>query len=52
MKWLRFLVLLAPITLGACAVYTPGYYAYRAPGRYWVPGHYGPHGGWHPGRWS
>ncbi len=51
MKWLRYLVLLAPITLGACAVYTPGYYAYR-PGPYWAPGHYGPHGGWHPGRWG
>ncbi|MFZ1426713.1 MAG: hypothetical protein WAS21_08105 [Geminicoccaceae bacterium] len=23
---------------------------YHAPS-YWVPGHYGPYGYWHPGRW-
>jgi hypothetical protein len=21
------------------------------PGAVWVPGHYGPYGGWHPGHW-
>lgn len=23
----------------------------RCPGGYWVAGHYGPHGRWHPGHW-
>lgn len=34
--------LLVATTLAGCVV-AP------APGCYWVPGHYGPYGGWHPG---
>jgi hypothetical protein len=30
--------------LSACVVAPP-----PRPGCYWVPGHYGPEGGWHPG---
>jgi hypothetical protein len=33
-------------SLSACVVAGPGY---GRPGCYWVPGHYGPEGGWHPG---
>lgn len=32
------------VSLSACVVEGP-----RPPGCYWVPGHYGPEGGWHPG---
>jgi hypothetical protein len=34
------------IALSACVV-APGPGRPRCPG--WVPGHYGPEGGWHPG---
>ena len=41
-------LLASAMTLSACVVAGPGPYAGhpRCP---WVPGHYGPEGGWHPG---
>ncbi len=43
----RLLVaILCAVVLSGCVV-EPG--PYRA---YWVPAHYGPYGGWHPGHWA
>jgi len=36
-------------SLAGCVVY-PGHQPYG--GAHWVPGHYGPYGGWHPGHWQ
>jgi hypothetical protein len=49
-KRLTLLLLLAAIALPltSCVVAPERPY----PGAYWVPGHYGPEGGWHPGHWS
>ena len=51
MERLRMLLvlLLCATALTGCVV-EPG--PYRAYGAYWVPGHYGPYGGWHPGHWA
>jgi hypothetical protein len=41
-------LLATAIALSACVVApAPGYAG--GPGCHWVPGHYGPWGGWHPG---
>lgn len=49
-------ILLLLLTLGAaplagCVVY-PAHGPVPYAGAYWVPGHYGPNGGWHPGHWA
>jgi len=53
MRNIRLLVLLAPLLLGACAVY-PARVAVAPVAPYagvWVPGHWGWHG-WHRGQWA
>jgi hypothetical protein len=39
------------LLLGALvvAVTLSGCYVAAGPGCVWIPGHYGPYGGWHPG---
>ena len=37
-------------SLAGCVVYPGSGRPYA--GAYWVPGHYGPYGGWHPGHWQ
>lgn len=57
MKRLRILCLLAAAAapLAGCVVAPVGPVA-RGPvpyaGAYWVPGHFGPYGAWHPGHWA
>lgn len=36
-------------SLVGCTVYAQPGGPY---GAHWVPGHYGPYGGWHPGHWN
>jgi hypothetical protein len=48
-------VVLTPL-LSGCATYVrPGPVIVAGPppyaGAVWIPGHYGPYGGWHPGHW-
>jgi hypothetical protein len=58
MKQLRiFLVLAAAIApLAGCVVAPVGPVVVHGPapyaGAYWVPGHFGPYGYWHPGHWA
>jgi hypothetical protein len=40
-------VMAMSLALSACVVAGPG--PGRCGGAGWVPGHYGPEGGWHPG---
>jgi hypothetical protein len=44
------LLLMAAAPLAGCYVYAPGPVPYS--GAYWVPGHYGPYGGWIRGHWA
>jgi hypothetical protein len=39
---------LIALPLAGCVVYPPR----PNPHAYWVPGHYGPYGGWHRGHWQ
>ena len=38
--------------LGGCVVRERVVAAAPCPGAFWVEGHYGPHGHWHPAHWQ
>ncbi len=42
-------LLASTLALSACVVAAPGPYYRGGPGCGWVPAHYGPEGGFHPG---
>ena len=48
-----FVLALTAMPLAGCYVTpAPGPVVYApAPGPVWIPGHYGPYGGWIPGHW-
>jgi hypothetical protein len=52
MKRLMIVLLLAAVVapVAGCVVAPVGPGPYS--GAYWVPGHFGPYGGWHPGHWA
>lgn len=45
----RLVLILAVAPLAGCVVYADHPHH---PHAYWVPGHYGPYGGWNPGHWQ
>lgn len=53
LKRLTLVLLLAATAapLAGCVV-APAGPRHPYAGAYWVPGHYGPYGAWHPGHWQ
>jgi hypothetical protein len=46
-----FLLGIAVTTLSGCVVYERPVAPRGCAGGFWVRGHYGPRGAWHPGHW-